>query len=324
MINVPGSTVDGSSTVFSSSLFAPPLPTSDAIEFNGYQGNSYTLQFGAPVTDPILHLYSLASTLAFPDGTQLTKLSGEDSFTVSGSSVSGALSGSSDASGSVRVSGTFSSIPFSATPVYQPSTEDGILLQVGAALPPAPALTARYTVAPNPTCVGVPTVFDAGSSSPGTGGAITNYRFDYYETDAFGLPALVPTVLASSASPTATIRFPWSHQSGAASWSRGTPSVWVRDPAAVTLTVTDAAGAAATTATTVELPRRRASAPGKAALQTTARRAPGQLLLASRRTPRSPPGTFSSPPRASWTPLDARGTWWPPFRRWRSRPSGRR
>ena len=252
VINVPGSTVDGSSTVFSSSLFAPPLPTSDAIEFNGYQGNSYTLQFGAPVTDPILHLYSLASTLAFPDGTELTKLSGEDSFTVSGSSVSGALSGSSDASGSVRVSGTFSSIPFSATPVYQPSTEDGILLQVGVALPPAPALTARYTVAPNPTCVGVPTVFDAGSSSPGTGGAITNYRFDYYETDAFGLPALVPTVLASSASPTATIRFPWSHQSGAASWSRGTPSVWVRDPAAVTLTVTDAAGAAATTATTVE------------------------------------------------------------------------
>ena len=70
VINVPGSTVDGSSTVFSSSLFAPPLPTSDAIEFNGYQGNSYTLQFGAPVTDPILHLYSLASTLAFPDGTE--------------------------------------------------------------------------------------------------------------------------------------------------------------------------------------------------------------------------------------------------------------
>ena len=199
VINVPGSTVDGSSTVFSSSLFTLPLPTSDAIEFNGYQGNSYTLQFGAPVSDPILHIYSLASTIAFPDGTQLTKLSGEDSFTVSGSSVSGALSGSADASGSVRIAGTISSISFSATPVYQPSTEDGILLQVGVALPaaPAPTLAARYVVAPNPTCVGVATVFDASASSPGAGGPITGYRFDYYETNAFGLPDLEPTVIAS-------------------------------------------------------------------------------------------------------------------------------
>ena len=172
---------------------------------------------------------------------------------MSGSSVSGALSGSSDASGSVRVLGTFSSIPFSATPVYQPSTEDGILLQVGVALPPAPALAARYTVAPNPTCVGVPTVFSTpaphrpGRAAPSPITASTTTR-----PTRSGCRPWCRRCSHPSASPTATIRFPWSHQSGAASWSRGTPSVWVRDPAAVTLTVTDAAGAAATTATTVE------------------------------------------------------------------------
>ena len=151
VINVPGSTVDGSSTVFSSSLFTPPLAHQRRDRVQRLPGQLLHAPVRGARDRPDPAPLSLRLDARLPGRDQVApKLSGEDSFTVSGSSVSGALSGSSDASGSVRVSGTFSSIPFSATPVYQPSTEDGILLQVGVALPPAPALAARYTVAPNP------------------------------------------------------------------------------------------------------------------------------------------------------------------------------
>jgi hypothetical protein len=56
---------------------------------------------------------------------------------VSGSSVSGALSpvigpdGTNDANGTVKLSGTFTSITFTTTPLYTGS-EDGIPVQVGA------------------------------------------------------------------------------------------------------------------------------------------------------------------------------------------------
>jgi len=72
---------------------------SDAIELYGFQGYSYTLQFGAPTQDPVMHIESLASKLVFPAGTQLTKVSGQSTFAVSGNTVTGALSGSTDANG---------------------------------------------------------------------------------------------------------------------------------------------------------------------------------------------------------------------------------
>jgi hypothetical protein len=125
------STVDGTSTFFDQPFFTPPLPASDAITFYGHPGHSYALQFGAAVRDPVLHLASLASTLEFPSGTQITRVSGDSGFTVSGNSVSGVLAGSTDANGTVRLSGAFSSVPFSATPVYPPGSQDGIYLQVG-------------------------------------------------------------------------------------------------------------------------------------------------------------------------------------------------
>lgn len=127
----PASTLDGSSTVFNRPEFSPPLPASDAIQFIGSPGGSYTLRFGAPVTDPVLHLGSLASTLEFPAGTQITRLSGDSQFSVSGSTVSGAVEEpTDDANGSVRLSGTFTSIAFTAT--FQGS--DGIYLQAGVAV----------------------------------------------------------------------------------------------------------------------------------------------------------------------------------------------
>src|SRR5947209_13122441 len=73
----PSSTLDGSSTVFNRSDFSPPLPTSDAIQFIGSSGNSYTLTFSTPVTDPVLDFGSIGSTLHFPAGTTITRLSGD-------------------------------------------------------------------------------------------------------------------------------------------------------------------------------------------------------------------------------------------------------
>jgi hypothetical protein len=128
----PASRVDGSATIFNQPYFSPPLATSDAIELYGFQGYSYTLQFGAPTRDPILHIASLASTLVFPPGTQVSKVSGQSTFVVSGNTVTGALSGSSDANGTVKLSGTLDSVSFSATPVFAAATEDGIDIQVGA------------------------------------------------------------------------------------------------------------------------------------------------------------------------------------------------
>ncbi len=131
-----GSTTDGSATVFNRSDVTPPLTTSDAVNFNGATGNSYTLTFGSPVTDPVLHLGSLGSTLHFPGGTQITRVSGDPQLSVSGSDVTGQIEApTDDANGTVRLSGTFSSIAFTST---SSASTDGVYLQVGAASPPPP------------------------------------------------------------------------------------------------------------------------------------------------------------------------------------------
>jgi len=136
----PATKLDGSSTVFNRPEFTPPLEATDAIHFVGSPGGTYTLEFGAPATDPVLHLGSLASTLTFPAGTQITRLSGDAQFGVADNQVIGQLEApSDDANGSVRLVGTFTSLPFTAT--YQGG--DGIYLQVGVAPPDtvAPATT---------------------------------------------------------------------------------------------------------------------------------------------------------------------------------------
>ncbi len=168
----PTTVVDGTSTVFSSSSFSPPLATSDAVYFGGLAGNSYTVTFGAPTRDPVLHVANLASTLAFPAGTTITKLSGEDTFTVADSSVVGTLAGSTDASGTVVLSGVFESISFTTTPVYAGGAEDGIYLQVGAAPEPPPPPPPPPPGTSPPTNVTPPAIQSAGGSAytcdPGT------------------------------------------------------------------------------------------------------------------------------------------------------------
>ena len=51
---------------------------------------SYTLSFGAPVSDPELEIGSLGSRLDFPAGTVINRISGQAGFTVSGSTITGA------------------------------------------------------------------------------------------------------------------------------------------------------------------------------------------------------------------------------------------
>lgn len=124
---------DNTFTGFNSTFFAPPLPTSDVVEFfdTNSTTSAFTITFGSPLTDPRLHLKSLASTLDF--GTiPLTKLSGQEDFLVSGSTVIGAYGPTppTDANGTVQLNGTFTSISFTVTTVAG-VTSDGITLQIG-------------------------------------------------------------------------------------------------------------------------------------------------------------------------------------------------
>jgi hypothetical protein len=131
-----GSTTDGSSAIFNRPELTPPLPASDIVNFNGASGNSYTLTFGGQVTDPVLHLASLGSTLHFPAGTQLAYVSGDAQFGVTGSDVVGQIEvPTDDATGTVRIIGTRSSIGFTTSST---AASDGVYLQVGVAPPAAP------------------------------------------------------------------------------------------------------------------------------------------------------------------------------------------
>ena len=142
VFDVPISRVDGSWPDFAGPDFTPPLVTTDVIQIGAtVPAESYTFQFGSAVSDPVLYVGSLGSRLDFPAGTQITKISGDSGFTVSGSTVTGTPrsavgpDGVNDANGTVQLAGTFASISFSAT--YVPiSPEDGVLLQAGASAPP--------------------------------------------------------------------------------------------------------------------------------------------------------------------------------------------
>jgi Pro-kumamolisin, activation domain len=137
VFGTPTSVLDGSWPDFAGPDYTPTLPKSDVIQIGGTPGASYTISFGGPTTDPILDLGSLACRLDFPAATGVVRLSGDSGFTVSGSSVSGAFNesigpdGTNDANGTVKLSGTFTSITFTTTPLYTGS-EDGILVQMGA------------------------------------------------------------------------------------------------------------------------------------------------------------------------------------------------
>jgi uncharacterized delta-60 repeat protein len=138
-----GTVLDDSATTFAGSAFTPPLPKSDQIGILGGSGASYTVTFGRATANPVLHLWSLASKLTFPVGTTVTKVSGDAGLSVSANTATGTLNGpagppavGADASGTVRLSGTYTTLTFAAEPVPGVS-QDGIAVQVGASPPDA-------------------------------------------------------------------------------------------------------------------------------------------------------------------------------------------
>lgn len=143
---------NGTSTIFSSSLFTPSLPTSDLIEVVSYapgssSSGSYAISFSQAVTDPVLHIGSLASVLSF-SGINPVRISGDSNFLVSANTVSG-LIGTNDSNGTVRLPGTFDSITFSASFVgFFADSRDGIAIQVGMEAPipsvPEPSSAALF------------------------------------------------------------------------------------------------------------------------------------------------------------------------------------
>jgi hypothetical protein len=166
----PGSTVNGTSRLFSSAQFTPSLPTSDAIEIRASSpAFAYTIQFGAPIQNPILDIGSLGSALQFPPGTAITRVSGTSGFAVSGATVTGAAnndvdpSGENDSYGTVMLRGTFQTIAFTAA---YPGL-DGVYIQVGATAPPPPLPTTPSGGTPPPP----PAVTQLAPISARTGGS---------------------------------------------------------------------------------------------------------------------------------------------------------
>lgn len=153
--DVPVSRVDGSWPYFAGPTFSPSLPKSDVIQISGAPGAHYTINFrngaGTPVSvkDPVLHLASLGSTLTFTTGAP-TRLTSENNFRVVGSQVIGDASntirpsGNSDSSGSIKFTGAYTRIDFTATPNYT-GPEDGILVQLVTEPDPGTPATAPGT-----------------------------------------------------------------------------------------------------------------------------------------------------------------------------------
>lgn len=123
--SLAASEVNGNSTFFDSASFSPPLGQSDYIQLLIQGSQGYTLSFSQAVTDPLIHVFNLASTVTFT-GINPVKLSGDTHFAVLGNSVTGD-NAQGQSNGTLRLLGTFSSITFTGNF----SGSDGVVIQVG-------------------------------------------------------------------------------------------------------------------------------------------------------------------------------------------------
>lgn len=134
--NATASYVDGSYTGFATASFTPALPRSDTAYVEAPAGGAaFTIALGGPVQDPVLDLASLGSTLTFPAGTAIGRVSGSPRFAVAGNAVVGVYDGA-DAEGTVRLPGVYSQLRFTARPTDPGAVKDGVYLQLGGTLPP--------------------------------------------------------------------------------------------------------------------------------------------------------------------------------------------
>jgi hypothetical protein len=124
------------SRIFSSGHFAGPVSLVKTIEVYGKSqqvANTYTVTFSAPVTDVRVHLGSLASVVTFNQ--PVTRLSGQSSFRVTGSTVTGAVDNSdslTDSNGTIGLSGTLNSFSFTTVGLPNVGLADGIAMQISA------------------------------------------------------------------------------------------------------------------------------------------------------------------------------------------------
>ena len=131
--------VNGTSTIFSGASFTPPIATGDSLDLAAYTvPSTYTISFSQTVLDPVFHIADLSTRVTFTGATP-TRVSGNSFFSVTGNSVNGGgFAGAGN--GTVRLSGVFTSLSFSAIDVIQaPPGGDGFYLQVGVSAVPEPA-----------------------------------------------------------------------------------------------------------------------------------------------------------------------------------------
>jgi hypothetical protein len=175
-----GSVTDHSFPYFNSAYFTPPLEFSDVVSFAASNTHSFTLTLGVPVRDPIIDVGSLASTITFAGAPAITKLSGQDTLTVSGSSVSGQGTvhqpdGTTDSNGTIQLHGDFESLSFTIPNTAGGGTPDGIYFQFGGTLPPGAGNTARPIMtgkpAPQQTLSCTTGSWDRSSLTPTSGSA---------------------------------------------------------------------------------------------------------------------------------------------------------
>jgi hypothetical protein len=132
-----GAVVDGSFPSYSSAAFTPALSSSDtayvvAAPRDATEPHRFTIAFGRPILDPVLHMHSCGSTLVFTGGGALERVSGDDHFVVSGMTVSGGVVGGPDSDGTVCLRGSTSRVTFEArNNSVGGSGIDGIYLHVG-------------------------------------------------------------------------------------------------------------------------------------------------------------------------------------------------
>lgn len=137
--------LNGVTNEYASAHYTPALPLSDSIGFGSKAITPYanSVTFSAPVTDVIIHISSLASTLTFtmPDNTPLPVLYVSGNINVAGNQVIGVLQDQgpadcpTDRCGTVKLIGTFTAFNFSA--LYHtwpgvPQDIDGVDVQIGA------------------------------------------------------------------------------------------------------------------------------------------------------------------------------------------------
>jgi hypothetical protein len=117
---------------FNTPSHSPQLVATGMVEIVGGTDHHFKLAFDSPMDDVVFQLGSLGSFMTFPVGTTITRVSGDEGFSLRGNEVVGTPAGAGDANGTIRLTGRFDTISFDLRPNFVGgSGTDGVFLQVG-------------------------------------------------------------------------------------------------------------------------------------------------------------------------------------------------